>query len=72
MDEYIRYYLWAAPWDCSHEAVLDSFSLILSYHNGGVGIYGQSCAEDGACEKVARMTSDYINKEYGGSHLRGR
>ena len=23
-------------------------------------------AEDGACEKVARMTSDYINKEYGG------
>lgn len=23
-------------------------------------------AEDGACEKVAQMTSDYINKEYGG------
>ena len=31
-----------APRYCSHEAILDSFSLILSYHNGEVGIYGQS------------------------------
>ena len=30
-----------APRDCSHEAVLDSFSLIISYHNVEVGIYRQ-------------------------------